>query len=115
MIVGVVVAGQTFYLFTVENLKQFGAIKAIGVTNWRLIGMILLQAFTVGAIGFSLGTGMAAEFFNFFDQQIATRGLILMWQNVALTAACMVFVMVLASILSLRRVLVLEPAMVFRG
>jgi len=53
LIVGVVVAGQTFYLFTVENLKQFGAIKAIGVTNWRLIGMILLQAFAVGIIGFS--------------------------------------------------------------
>ena len=115
VIVGVVVAGQTFYLFTVENLKQFGAIKAIGVTNWRLIGMILLQAFTVAAIGFSLGTGMAAEFFDFFGKQIATRGLILMWQNVALTGACIVFVMILASILSLRRVLVLEPAMVFRG
>ena len=114
VIVGVVVAGQTFYLFTVENLKQFGAIKAIGVTNWRLIRMILLQAFTVGAIGFSLGTGMAAEFFDFFGKQIATRGLILMWQNVALTAGCIFFVMILASILSLRCVLVLEPAMVFR-
>src|SRR5206468_5782698 len=64
LIVGVVVAGQTFYLFTVENLKQFGAIKAIGVTNPRLIGMILLQALTVGSIGFSLGTGMAAAFFH---------------------------------------------------
>jgi putative ABC transport system permease protein len=115
VIVGVVVAGQTFYLFTVENLKQFGAIKAIGVTNSRLIGMILLQAFTVGLIGFSLGTGMAAEFFDFFSRQIATRGLILMWQNVALTGGCIFFVMILASILSLRRVLVLEPAIVFRG
>src|SRR6266536_3606240 len=115
VIVGVVVAGQTFYLFTVENLKQFGAIKAIGVTNWRLIGMILLQAFTVGLIGFSIGTGMAGEFFNFFSQKLATRGIILMWQSVALTGACMVMVMVLASILSLRRVLVLEPAIVFRG
>jgi len=115
VIVGVVVAGQTFYLFTVENLKQFGAIKAIGVTNSRLIGMILLQAFTVGIIGFSLGTGMAAAFFDFFSRQIATRGLILMWQNVALTGACIFIVMILASILSLRRVLVLEPAIVFRG
>jgi len=115
VIVGVVVAGQTFYLFTVENLKQFGAIKAIGVTNWRLIGMILLQAFTVGLIGFSLGTGMAAQFFDFFSQKIATRGLVLMWQSVALTGATIVFVMILASILSLRRVLVLEPAVVFRG
>jgi putative ABC transport system permease protein len=115
VIVGVVVAGQTFYLFTIENLKQFGAIKAIGVTNWRLIGMILLQAFTVGLIGFSLGTGMAGQFFDFFSQKIATRGLVLMWQSVALTGACIVFVMILASILSLRRVLVLEPAVVFRG
>jgi len=115
VIVGVVVAGQTFYLFTVENLKQFGALKAIGVTNWWLVGMILVQALTVGLIGFSLGTGMAAEFFNFFSKQIATRGIILMWQNVVLTGTCIALVMILASILSLRRVLVLEPAMVFRG
>ena len=115
VIVGVVVAGQTFYLFTVENLKQFGAIKAIGVTNWRLIGMILLQAFTVGLIGFSLGTGMAGQFFDFFAQKIPTRGLVLMWQSVALTGATIVLVMILASMLSLRRVLVLEPAVVFRG
>ncbi len=115
VIVGVVVAGQTFYLFTIENLKQFGALKAIGVTNWRLIGMILLQAFTVGLIGFSLGTGMAGQFFDFFSQKIATRGLVLIWQSVALTGATIVFVMIFASILSLRRVLVLEPAVVFRG
>src|SRR5204862_2305992 len=97
LIVGVVVAGQTFYLFTVENLKQFGAIKAIGVTNWRVIGMSLLQAFTVGVIGFSLGTGMAGEFFNFFAQKLATRGIILMWQSVALTGGGIFFVMILAS------------------
>ena len=115
LIVGIVVAGQTFYLFTVENLKQFGDIKANVVTNWRLFGMILLQAFSVGLIGFSIGTGMGAEFFDFFGRQIATRGIILMWQNVVLTGTCIGLVMILASILSLRRVLVLEPAIVFRG
>jgi putative ABC transport system permease protein len=115
LIVGAVVAGQTFYLFTVENLKQFGSLKAIGVTNWRLVGMVLLQAAAVGLIGFSLGTGMAAEFFDYFGRQLATRGIILMWQSVAITAGCICFVVMLASVLSLRRVLVLEPAMVFRG
>src|SRR6266404_1609862 len=85
LIVGAVVAGQTFYLFTIENLKQFGALKAVGVTNWRLIGMILLQALTVGILGFSLGTGIAAGFFEITQQELATRGLILMWQNVVLT------------------------------
>jgi putative ABC transport system permease protein len=115
LIVGAVVAGQTFYLFTIENLKQFGALKAIGVTNWRLVGMVLLEAASVGLIGFSLGTGLGAEFFNFFGHQLATRGIILMWQSVALSGACIGFVVILASILSLRRVLVLEPAIVFRS
>jgi putative ABC transport system permease protein len=116
LIVGTVVAGQTFYLFTVENLKQFGTLKAIGVTNCRLTGMVLLQALTVGLIGFGLGTGMAAEFFDFFGHHnLATRGIILMWQSVALTAGCIFLVVIIASLLSIRRVVVLEPAAVFRG
>lgn len=115
LIVGTVVAGQTFYLFTLENLKQFGALKAIGVTNWRLTRMVLLQAITAGAIGFSLGTGMAALFFELTLRKIATRGLVLWWQSVVLTAGCILLVIIIASLLSIRRVVVLEPAEVFRG
>jgi putative ABC transport system permease protein len=115
LIVGTVVAGQTFYLFTIENLKQFGALKAIGVTNSRLTGMVLLQAFTAGLMGFALGTGMAAVFFESTLRKIATRGLILMWQSVALTGGCILLVVIIASLLSIRRVVVLEPAAVFRG
>ncbi|MCD6050995.1 MAG: hypothetical protein K0Q55_2398 [Verrucomicrobia bacterium] len=115
LIVGLVVSGQTFYLFTVENLKQFGALKAIGVTNWRLMGMILLQALTVGFIGYALGTGMAAAFFEITAHKIATRGIVLLWQNVVGVGVLMFLVVIGASLLSIRRVLVLEPATVFRG
>jgi putative ABC transport system permease protein len=115
LVVGTVVAGQTFYLFTLENLKQFGALKAIGVTNLRLMGMILLQAFTAGALGFSIGTGMAATFFEITLKLIQTRHIVLLWQSVALAGACVFFVVIVASVLSIRRVLVLEPAAVFRG
>jgi putative ABC transport system permease protein len=115
LVVGTVVAGQTFYLFTVDNLKQFGALKAIGVSNRRLVGMILLQALSVGALGFALGTGMAATFFELTLHKLATRGIVLMWQCVALTGACIMLVVLVASLLSIRRVLVLEPAAVFRS
>ncbi len=115
LVVGTVVAGQTFYLFTVDNLKQFGALKAIGVTNRRLTGMVLLQAFGVGVIGFGLGTGMAATFFEITLQKLATRGIVLMWENVVIAGVCIVVVVVVASLLSIRRVVVLEPAAVFRG
>jgi putative ABC transport system permease protein len=115
LIVGAVVAGQTFYIFTLENLKQFGALKAIGVTNSRIVGMILLQALTVGAIGYSLGSGMCTLFFQVTLENLPTRGIVLLWQNMIGVGITMLFVVFLASVLSIRRVLVLEPAVVFRG
>jgi putative ABC transport system permease protein len=115
LVVGAVVAGQTFYLFTLDNLKHFGALKAIGVTDARIVGMILLQAVTVAALGFSLGTGLCAAFFELTLQRLPMRGIVLMWQAAAGTGAVIFAIVALASLLSVRRVLVLEPAAVFRG
>jgi putative ABC transport system permease protein len=115
ILVGTVVAGQTFYLFTFENLKQFGALQAMGVTNVRLTGMILLQALTAGSLGFALGTAVAAVFFEIAGRELAMRGINLMWQSVALTGAAILIVVAIASFLSIRRVLVLEPVSVFRA
>jgi putative ABC transport system permease protein len=115
LIVGTVVAGQTFYIFTIENLKQFGALKAIGAANLRIVGMILLQALLVGAVGYSVGMGMTASFFAVFVRQEATRGIVLLWQTMAGTAGVVLFIVAVASLMSIRKVLQLEPAIVFRG
>ena len=72
-IVGAAVTGQTFYLFTIENLKQFGALKAMGVSNLRLVGMILLQALVVGLLGYGIGIGMTAVFFDCDQRHHASR------------------------------------------
>jgi putative ABC transport system permease protein len=114
-IVGVAVAGQTFYLFTLENLKHFGSLKAMGVNNRRLIGVILLQALAVGGIGFSLGVGLTALFFERTNQITHLAGLYMRWQAVAGVGIAVLVIVSLASLLSLRRVLYLEPAIVFRG
>lgn len=115
LIVGTVVAGQTFYLFTIENLKQFGALKAIGVTNLRITGMILLQALVVGSIGYCLGIAGTAAFFDLTQSNLDLRGFRLLPQIMGGTAAVVFFIVILASLVSIRRVLVLEPAVVFRG
>ncbi len=115
LIVGTVVAGQTFYIFTIENLKQFGALKAIGTTNLRIVGMILLQAMLVGLIGYSIGMGMTATFFAITVRQEATRGIVLLWQTMAATAGVVLFIVGVASLMSVRKVLKLEAAVVFRG
>jgi putative ABC transport system permease protein len=115
LIVGTVVAGQTFYIFTIENLKQFGALKAVGVTDRRIVGMILLQALVVGGIGYALGMGMAATFFAIFIRQIQTRGINILPEVMLGSGVVVIFIVLVASLMSIRKVLVLEPAIVFRG
>ena len=115
VLVGMVVTGQTFYLFTLENLRQFATLKAIGVSHKQIIHMILLQAVTVGILGYSFGMGLAAWFFYNMQKHEATRSMRLLWEAMA-GAGCVTLLIVAAvSILSLRRVLTLEPASVFRS
>jgi putative ABC transport system permease protein len=114
-IIGAVIAGQTFYLFTLENLKQFGTLKAMGVTNWRLIGMVLLQACSVGMMGYGLGMGMTAIFFTYTNRITHLAGIHVPWIVAAIVGTAVIVIVLLTSVMSLRRVLVLEPAVVFRG
>jgi putative ABC transport system permease protein len=112
-LVGTAIAGQTFYNFTLENLKQFGALKAMGTSNARIVAMILLQATVVGLLGYGLGVGLGTLF------GLVTRGTELAfnthWLLLPITGAAVVLICFLSSILSVRRVIVLEPAVVFRA
>jgi len=115
-VVGTAIAGQTFYLFTLENLRHFGALKAMGVNNRRITGMVLLQSLVIGLIGYALGIGMAVAFFEGTKQSLPQlRGINIPWQIAVGSGLVMIVIMVLTSLLSLRKVLTLEPAVVFRG
>jgi putative ABC transport system permease protein len=115
-IVGCAIAGQTFYLFTVENLKQFGSLKAMGVSNFRLTRMVLLQAGVVGTLGYGLGIGGAALFGYVFERVVtnAPPAFYFPWQILAITGGAVFVIVFVAALVSLRRVLFLEAGVVFR-
>jgi putative ABC transport system permease protein len=112
-IVGAAIAGQTFYNFTLENLRQFGVLKAMGTSNWTLLRMILLQAVLVGSLGYGLGVGLTAVF------GFAMRHTILAfkfpWQLLLFSGAGVSLICVFAAIISILKVIRLEPAIVFKG
>jgi putative ABC transport system permease protein len=113
-LVGTAIAGQTFYNFTLENLKYFAALKAMGATNLKLLGMVVTQALLVGGIGYGLGTGAAAFFGRAVGPhtELAFR---LPWQVLVGTAAAIALISTFAAFLSLWKVVRLEPAVVFKG
>jgi putative ABC transport system permease protein len=112
-IVGTAIAGQTFYNFTLDNLRHFGALKAMGATNTRLLGMILLQALLVGLMGYGLGVG-AASCFGLLSgrSELAFR---LLWQTLAITGGALTLICLLSASLAIIKVMRLEPAIVFKG
>lgn len=112
--VGTAIAGQTFYLFTVENIRQFGALKAMGTSNWMILLMVLSQALHVGLVGYGVGVGLAA-LFGWWSRSMTRLSFFMPWQVLAITAAAVFVIVLVASVLSIRKVLVLDPAVVFRG
>lgn len=110
--VGVAIAGQTFYQFTLENLKHFGALKAMGAGTGTLLKMIFLQAMLVGVVGYGLGVG-AASFFGFMTRN-SELSFVLPWWLMLGTGAAVLIISVGASLLSMVKVFRLEPAIVFK-
>src|SRR6185295_20349502 len=104
---------MTFYNFTLENLKYFAALKAMGATNTKLLKMVVVQALLVGGLGYGLGTGAAAVFGSLLGgTELAFR---LPWQILAGTGGAIAVICIFASLLSLWKVVRLEPAVVFKG
>jgi putative ABC transport system permease protein len=112
-IVGAAIAGQTFYNFTLENLRQFGVLKAMGTSNWTLLRMILLQAVLVGSIGYGLGVGLTALFGHVMRHTILAFKF--PWQLLIFSGAGVSLICVFAAIISIIKVIRLEPAIVFKG
>lgn len=115
ILVGIAVVGLMFNLFVLENLKQFAVLKAIGTNNWRLIGMVFLQAIVVGFVGFSLGLFGATMFFETAGKSPTFQGFFLPWYVAAGSGAVAAAIIVLAALFAMRRVLFVDPAIVFRG
>ena len=112
-LVGTAIAGQTFYNFTLDNLRFFGALKAMGASNFTLLRMILLQSSLVGAIGYGLGVGLAALMgFATRNTELAFR---MPWQLLVITGSAVIVICAASAMLSMYKVFRLEPAIVFKS
>lgn len=112
-VIGLLVCGQTFFNYVVDNSKYFGALKALGVSNQRLLGMIFVQVLVVGLLGFGIGAGMAAVTGSFLKP--AGVGFFMPWQLLAGACVSMLFICLVGGALSAIRVMRLEPAIVFKA
>ena len=113
-VVGLAISSQTFYSFVLENLRNLGALKAMGASDRVLARMVMLQTLTVGLIGYGCGVGLAM----LFGMVLLKKGMppfFLPWPLPLVTLAAILFMCWLAASLGIRKIRSLEPAVVFRG
>jgi putative ABC transport system permease protein len=113
LLVGVVVVAQTIYAATVDHIREYGTLKAMGATNAYLYRVILQQA-ALSAVG-GYGVGIAVALVAARASLAGTTAIIL---EPPLAGALFVLTLAMclgASIVSINKVTRIDPAMVFKG
>ncbi len=113
VIVGFVVVGQILYSGTLQYIREYGTLKAMGARNSMVVRVILAQAMISAALGFVVGgvlaVGMRAAMAK------ANLTVALFPSLYAATLVVTIAMCSLASLLSIVKVLRLDPASVFKG
>lgn len=112
VIVGLVIVSQTLYSATVERIEEYATIRAMGASNGYLKAIIVRQSLLSGTAGYVLGMTAALVIAWLADRSSAAPSLpfsLLLLLAVVTLAMC-----VGASLISIKRVLSVDAASVFR-
>lgn len=112
LVIGFVIVSLTMFSSVVDNIREFGTLKAIGATTWDLAKLLLAQAVAYALIGSLVGLAAITQVANAVR---SPKFGILIGPELAIgTTLLMIFICVMASSFALLRLRKLEPAMVFR-
>ena len=113
LVVGVVVVAQTIYATTIDHLREYGTLKAIGAPNSYVYRVILKQAAISAALGYVVG--MAVSLFVVHGSQEGGAAIVVPWPMGVGMAGLTLLMCILAAVVSINKVTRIDPAIVFKG
>lgn len=113
LIVGFTVVAQTIYATTMDHLREYGTLKAMGAANSYVYRVIIKQAAMSAVMGYVLG--MLVSVFVVRASQEGGAAILLPWP-MAVGMFFLTLVMCIgAALVSINKITRLDPAMVFKG
>ena len=113
LVVGVVIVAQTIYATTMDHIREFGTLKAIGASNRYIYRVILKQAVISAVIGYALA--MMVSVFVVRGSREGGAAILLPWE-LAFGMFWLTLAMCIgAAFVSINKVTRIDPAMVFKG
>jgi putative ABC transport system permease protein len=113
LIVGIAVVAQTIYATTMDHIREYGTLKAMGAPNRYVLGVIMQQAMIAAVMGYSIGIIV-----SLFVVHAASKGganILLTWQTAVGLFFLTLGMCTSAAVVSVKKILSLDPAMVFKG
>ncbi len=112
--VGTAILGMVIYTATVERIREYGVLKAVGARNWHLYWLVTQQGLVIALLGVTLGIGMAWVT-AWWVMRVSPKFLVsLQPESILPTALVGLLMGLLAALLPARHVARLDPAQVFR-
>ena len=111
--VGMLIVGQTIYNSTIENIKEFGTLKALGASNVDIYKIILSQAAINALAGYSLSlvvTMLSVKLYEAGGMVMSMKW----WVNL-LVLFLTLFMCLSSAVFSIRKIKKIDPAILFRG
>lgn len=113
LVVGVVVVAQTIYATTMDHIREFGTLKAMGAPNSYIYRVIITQAGIAAVVGYTLAMFVSA--FIVHASRSGGAAILLPWQMAVGLFFLTLAMCVGAAVVSIKKVTTLDPAMVFKG
>jgi putative ABC transport system permease protein len=113
LVVGVVIVAQTIYATTMDHLREYGTLKAMGATNRYLYRVIVQQAVISAIAGYSLA--MVVSWFVVRGSAKGGAAILLPWPVAVGMLGLTLAMCTVAALVSINKVTRLDPATVFKG
>jgi putative ABC transport system permease protein len=109
--IGGAIVAVTLYSSVIDRTRDYGMLKAIGADRRDLFQLLLLQAWAFALVGYAIGAGAFFVVRHAYPNlpMTATPG------TLAAVALAALLSCTFASFAAIRRVLTLDPAIVFKG
>jgi putative ABC transport system permease protein len=112
LVVGIAVVAQTIYATTMDHIREYGTLKAMGAPNSYVLGVIMQQAAIAAILGYVIG--MSISLFVVHGASTSGANIILNVQTAVELFFLTVAMCATAAVVSVKKILSLDPAMVFR-
>ena len=112
LVVGIVVTAQTLYATTIDHLPEYATMRAMGAPARYLYGIILRQAAIAAGLGYAIGIAIAGLVVA--SARDSSAAMLMPWPLAAGLGAATVAMCAAAAVISIRKVMAIDPVSVFR-